>query len=543
MRSEHLRIFRTSETNLIIGLGADFKAKDEEYAIRNALRIACHVAPFHAATYYNVHVKDGKKIAEFRFTEGLMPAELVRMVSTPGDTTEDDDGILSCVLGDEMPAYVDDYQNHPNAAPDYLGTRMYECCFIPIHLDRPSGKQLVGILAAYNTVERVGQISPQAITLLEAAVYQLQTSLEYKDAQMQLESSLTLQNALYRSIRQVTSARSVPHALDALFHALSDSFAVQAANVTVAPSGQHTQHVYREFGWRGGSLDLDVIRNAAAHWFAEVREVPEVSAPDLHASLDELIRGEMMPLGVRDHLVAPLMSSGHFVGYLICYWQEPVSQWIRRTVMELCSVFAGVYLSLIETQRALDARIQAVSTLGIALEMRDGETFGHTQRVVSLMQSFISRVNLHSTNDSAVIGAYLHDVGKIIVPDGILQKPGPLTPDERSIIELHTIHGHDIAQRLPFVQPLSLDIILSHHERWDGSGYPNHLGTTEIPVMARMFSLIDVYDALTHQRPYKRAWTHVEALDYIATQAGRQFDPELAHEFSALVDDAQRTTP
>lgn len=128
-------------------------------------------------------------------------------------------------------------------------------------------------------------------------------------------------------------------------------------------------------------------------------------------------------------------------------------------------------------------------------------------------------------------GAYLHDLGKLAIPDSILKKPGKLEPEEWERMQAHTTLGEEMARRLGFLPQATLQVIRHHHERWDGSGYPDGLAGEAIPLLARVFALADVYDALTSERPYKRAWSHEEALAEIRRQAGRHFDPELARIF------------
>ena len=185
-----------------------------------------------------------------------------------------------------------------------------------------------------------------------------------------------------------------------------------------------------------------------------------------------------------------------------------------------------------------DANELTLRSLGAALERRDDETGGHTQRVVNTSMRLARRLGWDEEQVKALRwGAYLHDLGKIAIPDAILHKPGPLDIDERRIIQTHTSVGYDILQDLHFLPAETLDLVRYHHERWDGTGYPTGLRGQNIPETARVFSIVDVYDALTNARPYKPAWTRERALQEIRAQSGKQFDPQYVEAFLRMVAD------
>lgn len=190
-----------------------------------------------------------------------------------------------------------------------------------------------------------------------------------------------------------------------------------------------------------------------------------------------------------------------------------------------------------------DANELTLRSLGSALEHRDDETGGHTARVVALSEQLARRLGWkEDAVKSLRWGAYLHDLGKLAIPDAILHKPGMLTDDERRVIQRHTTVGYDMLQDLHFLPAETLDLVRYHHERWDGTGYPNGLRQQDIPSTARVFSIVDVYDALTSARPYKSAWTRERALSEIRLQGGRQFDPQFVETFVNMMteqDDAR----
>ena len=170
-----------------------------------------------------------------------------------------------------------------------------------------------------------------------------------------------------------------------------------------------------------------------------------------------------------------------------------------------------------------------------ALEFRDHETEGHSRRVTELTLKLASTLGLSREELTHIRrGALLHDIGKVGIPDSILLKPGPLTTEERAIMQQHSHYAWEILSPIEFLRP-ALDIPYSHHEKWDGTGYPLGKRGNEIPLSARLFALADVWDALTSDRPYRPAWSGERARDFIKAEAGRHFDPELVPVFLELL--------
>jgi PAS domain S-box-containing protein len=170
-----------------------------------------------------------------------------------------------------------------------------------------------------------------------------------------------------------------------------------------------------------------------------------------------------------------------------------------------------------------------------ALNLRDPNTDGHSRRVVDMTVNLAREVGIAESELIHVRrGAILHDIGKMGIPDHILLKPEPLTEEEWRIMRLHPVFAHEMLSKIPFLRP-SLDIPYSHHEKWDGSGYPRGLKATEIPLAARVFAVVDALDALTSDRSYRVAWKREDALLHIHDQAGRQFDPDIVEIFLETV--------
>ena len=171
-----------------------------------------------------------------------------------------------------------------------------------------------------------------------------------------------------------------------------------------------------------------------------------------------------------------------------------------------------------------------------ALDLRDKETEGHTQRVTVLAQRLAQKMGVdRQALEHFRRGALLHDIGKMAISDVILRKEGPLTREERAIMQEHPVHAYKMLSPIEFLRP-AIDIPYRHHEKWDGSGYPEGLKGEEIPFAARIFSVIDVWDALTSKRPYHEARSHEEVRQLIKADSGKHFDPQVVEAFMDLKD-------
>jgi PAS domain S-box-containing protein/putative nucleotidyltransferase with HDIG domain len=188
------------------------------------------------------------------------------------------------------------------------------------------------------------------------------------------------------------------------------------------------------------------------------------------------------------------------------------------------------------TQDLQDANLDAIYMLAIASEAKDADTGRHVRRIQRYAEALAKTVGL-SENEAYAVGysAILHDVGKIHVPDEILKKPGPLDDDQQFVMRQHTLFGERILSKRPFFDR-ARRIARSHHENWDGSGYPDSLGGNQIPIEARIVRVVDVYDALTTARVYKPMWTVEQAIDFIRKSEGTLFEKEFARAFCAMVE-------
>ena len=212
------------------------------------------------------------------------------------------------------------------------------------------------------------------------------------------------------------------------------------------------------------------------------------------------------------------------------YLTKPVSPPVVRARVR-------THLSLVRMEELRETRLQIVQRLGRAAEYKDNETGLHVIRMSHFSQLLALAAGCSPAwAEDLLNAAPMHDVGKIGIPDAVLRKPGPLDADEWATMRRHPEIGAEIIGEHPSgVLQLAREIALAHHEKWDGSGYPRGLAGEAIPLSARIVAIADVFDALTTRRPYKEPWPVQEAMNHIAAQAGKHFDPALVALFAPLL--------
>ena len=222
-------------------------------------------------------------------------------------------------------------------------------------------------------------------------------------------------------------------------------------------------------------------------------------------------------------------TAGFDVG-AVDYITKPVSPPVVRARVR-------THLSLVRMDELRETRLQIVQRLGRAAEYKDNETGLHVIRMSHFAQLLALAAGCSPAWAEGLLNAApMHDVGKIGIPDAVLRKPGPLDADEWATMRRHPEIGAEIIGEHPSgVLQLAREIALAHHEKWDGSGYPRGLAGEAIPLSARIVAIADVFDALTTRRPYKEPWPVQDALDHIAAQAGKHFDPALVALFAPLL--------
>lgn len=257
------------------------------------------------------------------------------------------------------------------------------------------------------------------------------------------------------------------------------------------------------------------------------------------------LQHSIQALGLRSILCVPLKSKEKLIG--IIYVDNRLASGVFTSDdLDLLSAIAssaaiaienaGLYNDLQMSKNALEiAYDTTLEGWAKALELRDQVTEGHTRRVTDMTVRLAMAMGIQGEELNHIRrGSLLHDIGKMGIPDSILLKPGPLTPQEYDLMKKHPVFAYEMLSKIEFLRPC-LDIPYCHHERWDGSGYPRGLRGVQIPLAARIFSVVDVWDALHSNRPYRQQWPLERITEYLTRQAGAQFDPAIIQTFIHLI--------
>jgi putative nucleotidyltransferase with HDIG domain len=297
-------------------------------------------------------------------------------------------------------------------------------------------------------------------------------------------------------------------------------------------------------GFRSTKIERSRLRLGQGYAGQAARKRQLVAIPNL-AATDDFIRAPLLASeGFVAYFGAPLSAKGQVKGVLEIVHRAPLRpdpEWLdfldtlaaqTAIAIDNAELFTSLQRSNVEITLAYDSTLEGWVRM---LDLRDEETEGHTQRVTEMTLRLAQALGVEA-NEMVHIrrGALLHDIGKMGVPDSILHKPGPLTDEEQKIMRKHPEYAYNMLAPIAYLRP-ALDIPYNHHECWDGTGYPRGLKEKQIPLAARIFAVVDVWDALSHDRPYRKAWSPEKIREYIQSEFGGHFDPEVAGTFLKMV--------
>ncbi|MBI3158278.1 MAG: GAF domain-containing protein [Chloroflexi bacterium] len=407
--------------------------------------------------------------------------------------------------------------------------------------------EIIGYVNAISLAER-REFSGDELLLLrgiadQAALALINTRL-YKDARRRLENLQAL-----RAIDiAITANHDLADMLAVALEQITNRLDVDAAAILIFNRASQRFEFAAGRGFSTQTLKFTGLKLGEGMAGRAAQERRILHVPDLVNDPKSLIQAPALQKeGFVSYFAAPLIVADEVRGVLEVFHRtllDPEREWLdflealsgqTAIAIENSSLFDDLLRSHAELFEAYDSTIEGWSH---ALDLRDRETEGHTRRVTELTLKLARAMGLEG---GALVhirrGALLHDIGKMGIPDDILLKEGPLTDEEWVIMRRHPVFAFEMLNSIRYLRP-ALEIPYAHHEKWDGSGYPFGLEGEQIPFSARIFSVVDVWDALTSDRPYRQALSRADALAHIEGQAGKHFDPQVVERFLPLVREA-----
>ena len=392
-----------------------------------------------------------------------------------------------------------------------------------------------------------GEFSPEDMQRIRILSHQMTAVILRRQAEANGKTQIKRITALNEIDRAISSSFDMRLSLDVLLQEVTSQLNVDAASVLLLNSVDQSFEFIAGRGFRTPAVRRSRLRFGEGMPGQVGLERKVVHIPNLHESGHNFIRAELLKSEeFIEYFGVPLIAKGSLKGVMEIFNRTPLTPAPDRLhyletlggqaaiAIDNAQLFEDIQQSNQELIIAYDATIEGWSR---AMDLRDEETEGHTRRVTDLTLKLAERMGISEQERIHMRrGALLHDIGKLGVPDNILLKPGKLTDEEWVVMRKHPTHAFEMLMPIKYLRP-ALDIPHSHHEKWDGSGYPRGLQGREIPLAARIFAVVDVWDALRSDRPYREGWPAERVRKYIQEQSGKHFDPEVVEVFMKLLDE------
>lgn len=378
-------------------------------------------------------------------------------------------------------------------------------------------------------------------TFAASAAISIENARLFEQTQVRLAHILAL-----RTIdNTINASADIQVILDVILEQARDQLGVDAACILgFNPVTMNLEH-QASIGFYTENIRKSRLRIGEGLSARSILDRKAILVTDLASRSQDFLQNELLKdEAFVSYACAPMLAKGEVKGLLEVFNRKALGvepEWLSFLEMlggqaaiaiENTHLYQDLQRSNLELTIAYDATIEGWAQ---ALELRDQETEGHSRRVPELTLQLARELGLHGEILTHIRrGALLHDIGKMGIPDSILHKPGPLTNEEWALMRRHPVRAYELLSKIPYLQ-YALEIPYCHHEKWDGSGYPRGLKGEQIPLAARIFTIVDVFDALTSDRPYRPALNLPEVLTYIREQSGRHFDPAVVEAFLKLI--------
>ena len=375
----------------------------------------------------------------------------------------------------------------------------------------------------------------------------MQDITDHKNIEDRIKDQLHRLDALRKIDAAISSLLDLHSVLDVILEQTINQLGLDAASILLFNPGTQTFDHAAGKGFTTEALKYTHLHPGEGYAGKAAVEKRTISIPDLRGRKTDLLRSPFfLSEGFVSYFAVPLITKGQVKGILEIFQRSllsPNPEWLdyletlagqSAIALNLAELFDSLERVNMELFMAYDETIEGWSH---ALDLRDKETEGHTRRVTEMAVRLAEAMGV---SESEIInirrGALLHDIGKMGVPDSILLKPDKLTEEEWKIMRQHPQLAYDMLSPIMYLRS-ALDIPYCHHEKWDGTGYPRGLKGEDIPLAARIFAVVDIWDALLSDRPYLTSWPHEKVMDYIQSLSGTHLDPRVVDTFLSLPED------
>jgi len=423
--------------------------------------------------------------------------------------------------------------------PDYLSIdpRVQSELCVPLKL----GERVMGVINIES--ERIDAFSIADEHLLETIASQVATAIEKFHLFDETRRHLKRLDALHTIDKIITSSMELAFTMGVVIDQGISVMGLDAGDVLLLNLNTQALEALVTRGFQSAGVQHGDLRLSGLFARRLVLERKAILLPDLKKSDEPFTKDlQLGGEGFKAYFGVPILANGQVKGVLEMFSRTPVKpepEWAdfltalaaqSAIAIDNTRLFTALQQTNLELTVSYDATLEGWTR---SLKLRDEDTEDHSQQVTDLTLALAQKMGVEQEKLVHIRrGALLHDIGKIGIPDRILLKPGKLTGEEWAIMRKHPQYAFDLLNPISYLRP-ALEIPFCHHEKWDGSGYPNGLKGEQIPLAARIFAVVDVWQALTSDRPYRKAWSESEALDYIRTQKGAHFDPDVVDLFLA----------
>ena len=403
-------------------------------------------------------------------------------------------------------------------------------------------QETIGVLCVYVQQPRaLGQENVRLLTTISEIAGNTIRRIRLFEETMQQVQRLAALRSMEVAISSILDLQII---LEILLGHITKELAVDAADVLIIDMIAQTMEFKVGIGFHSGSITHTRPRLGNSFAGQAALERTRVFIPDIHGQGGDFAHLLLADEGFSSYIGVPLILKGQVKGVLEIFHRSPLNpsaEWLdfldslagqAAIAIENSQMFESLKSSEYELMLAYDETIEGWSE---ALDLRDKETEGHSRRVTEMtlkLAAFLGGSPIEMQNIRR--GALLHDIGKMGIPDEILRKPGPLTDEEWVTMRKHPLIAKELLTPIAYLHS-AIEIPYCHHEKWDGTGYPRGLKEEQIPLSARIFAVVDVYDALMSDRPYRKSWSREKTLEYIQEQSGKHFTPRIVELFIKMI--------